>query len=49
MEGSLEMEKVACEFDGKTYFSGAEVCDAVRCMMCKEGEWVATWVSSFGP
>ena len=49
MEGSLKMEKVTCEFDGKTYFSGAEVCDAVRCMMCKEGEWVATWVSPFGP
>ena len=32
IERSLKMETITCEFDGKTYFSGAEVCDATRCM-----------------
>ena len=43
------MEKIACEFDGKTYFSGSEVCDATKCKICRDGEWIDTRVSSFGP
>ena len=43
------MENITCEFDGKSYLSGAEVCDAIKCVMCKNGEWVVTWISPFGP
>jgi hypothetical protein len=43
------METITCKFEGKTYFSGAEVCDAIRCMVCKDGDWVTSWLSPFGP
>ena len=48
-ERGLKMEEIACEFDGKIFFSGTEVCDAVRCIVCKSGKWAVTWVSPFGP
>jgi len=43
------MEAIACEFDSKTYFSGAEVCDSMKCMVCKDGKWAVTWMAPFGP
>jgi hypothetical protein len=48
-ERDLNMENITCEFDGKTYLSGAEVCDAIKCMMCKSGEWAVTRMSPIGP
>jgi hypothetical protein len=38
-----------CVFDKRTYKDGDEICDATRFMVCKDGEWNTTWVSSFGP
>ncbi|MFZ0928074.1 MAG: hypothetical protein WAN11_05720 [Syntrophobacteraceae bacterium] len=42
------MEKNICIFDDKEYSDGSEVCDAIRCMVCRDGEWVASWISDFG-
>ena len=43
------METISCEFEGKTYLSGAEVRDALKCVMCKNGERVVTRKSPIGP
>ncbi len=42
------MEKSKCTFEGKEHSDGSEVCDALRCMVCRDGEWVASWISDFG-
>ncbi len=42
------MDKSMCVFDGKEHSDGSEVCDATRCMVCRDGEWLLTWISDFG-
>jgi|GEM_PF-1218806 hypothetical protein len=42
------MEKNMCIFEGKEHADGSELCDAIRCMVCKDGEWRLSWMSEFG-
>ncbi len=32
------MEKSKCGFDGREHAEGTELCDATRCMVCKDGK-----------
>ena len=43
------MERGKCEFHGREHAEGTELCDAARCMVCKDGKWRTTWISPFGP
>jgi hypothetical protein len=43
------MDRNRCTYDGKKHPDGSELCDALRCMVCRDGKWVVNWVSSFGP
>ena len=42
------MEKNECIFNGKEHPDGSEICDYMRCMVCKDGEWRLSWMSEFG-
>jgi hypothetical protein len=42
------MEKNICIFDGEEHSDGSELCDYMRCMVCRDGEWLVSWVSNFG-
>ena len=42
------MENNVCIFDGKEHSDGSELCDATRCMVCRDGEWRLSWMSEFG-
>ncbi len=34
------MEEKTCTYLGSTYLEGQEVCEADKCMVCRDGEWV---------
>jgi hypothetical protein len=42
------MDENVCTFEGKKYSDGSELCDALRCMVCSDGEWVVSWISNLG-
>ncbi len=42
------MEKKVCVFEGKEHSDESEICDSMRCMVCRDGEWSVSWVSKSG-
>jgi hypothetical protein len=35
----------SCTYEGKVYPSGAELCVADRCMVCRDGKWIEEGIS----
>lgn len=47
--GRFMMKKNACTLKNKEYEDGAEVCDALRCMVCRDGTWDTSRIMPYGP
>jgi|WetSurMetagenome_2_1015567.scaffolds.fasta_scaffold136973_2 hypothetical protein len=41
-------QKDTCSLEDKEHRSGSEVCDALRCMVCRDGKWHVSWLSNMG-
>ncbi len=41
-------DKDICMYEDKKIPEGTELCDALRCMVCRDGKWRVSWLSHFG-